>query len=90
MALATAGYALSPIDLIPDFVPILGYFDDLILLPIGIWLTLKLIPLDVMTRLRAEAAARPAPSASKLAAILFVGMWVAIGTYMSLLLLAFD
>lgn len=90
MALATAGYALSPIDLIPDFVPILGYFDDLILLPIGIWLTLKLIPLDVMTRLRAEAAARPAPPASKLAAILFVGMWVAIGTYMSLLLLAFD
>lgn len=91
MAFATAGYALSPIDLIPDFVPVLGYVDDLILLPVGIWLTVKLIPDDVMARLRVEAeAAGTAPQASKTAALLFVACWLAIGSYMSWLLLVYD
>lgn len=48
-------YALSPIDLIPDFVPILGYLDDVILLPLGIALALRLIPVDVMRESRARA-----------------------------------
>jgi uncharacterized membrane protein YkvA (DUF1232 family) len=46
------GYALSPIDLIPDFIPVLGYLDDLILLPLGIWLALKMIPPQVLADYR--------------------------------------
>ncbi len=49
------GYALSPIDLIPDFIPILGFLDDLILLPLGIWFTVKLIPNTVMARIHLQA-----------------------------------
>ncbi len=56
LALLIVGYALSPIDLIPDFIPLLGYLDDLILLPLGIWLALKIIPPDIMTDARAQAA----------------------------------
>ena len=44
LAVAVAGYALSPIDLIPDFIPVIGYLDDLIILPLGIWLVVSLIP----------------------------------------------
>lgn len=51
----TVAYALSPIDLIPDFIPVLGYLDDVILLPVLILLTLRLIPADVMARNRALA-----------------------------------
>src|ERR1700688_1679667 len=56
LALAVAGYALSPIDLIPDFIPVFGYLDDLILVPLGIWLVLSLIPDDVLAELRAQAS----------------------------------
>jgi uncharacterized membrane protein YkvA (DUF1232 family) len=52
----TVGYALSPIDLIPDFIPVLGYLDDLILLPAMVALTVRLIPQEVMAECRAEAA----------------------------------
>lgn len=52
------GYALSPIDLIPDFIPVLGYLDDLILVPAGIALALRLIPAEVMAEARAKAAGR--------------------------------
>ena len=48
-------YAFSPIDLIPDFIPVLGFLDDAILLPIGVWLTLRLIPAEVMRQARARA-----------------------------------
>lgn len=51
----TVGYALSPVDLIPDFIPVLGYLDDVILLPLLITLTLKLIPKDVMEECRENA-----------------------------------
>jgi uncharacterized membrane protein YkvA (DUF1232 family) len=55
LAVCVVAYALSPIDLIPDFIPVLGYVDDLILLPLGIALTLKLIPPDVLTECRETA-----------------------------------
>ncbi len=51
----TLAYALSPIDLIPDFIPVLGYLDDLIILPVMVYLTVKLIPKDVLNECRAQA-----------------------------------
>ncbi|MFD2245974.1 YkvA family protein [Pontibacter ruber] len=51
----TVAYAFSPIDLIPDFIPVLGYLDDLVLLPLGIWLSIKLIPKEVLQEYRAKA-----------------------------------
>jgi uncharacterized membrane protein YkvA (DUF1232 family) len=58
MAMGTAAYALSPIDLIPDFIPILGYLDDLIILPLCIVVAVRLIPANVMEELRVEADRR--------------------------------
>ena len=55
LAVLLVAYALSPIDLIPDFVPVLGYLDDLILLPLGIWLALRMIPEQVLRDCRARA-----------------------------------
>ena len=60
LALATVAYALSPIDLIPDFVPVLGLVDDLIIVPAGIWLTFRLVPADSRGR-RASAGRRQRP-----------------------------
>jgi len=55
LAAVIAAYALSPIDLIPDFIPIIGYLDDFILIPIAVILVVRLIPEDVMADLRAQA-----------------------------------
>ena len=55
VAFVTVAYALSPIDLIPDFIPVLGYLDDIILIPILIWITLKLVPDDVINQSRKQA-----------------------------------
>lgn len=59
LAALVVGYALSPLDLIPDPVPVLGYLDDLLLLPLGIWLTLRLLPDAVLTESRAQARDEP-------------------------------
>ena len=77
LAVAIAAYALSPIDLIPDFIPVIGYLDDLILLPLGIWLAVSLVPPDVMAecRIRASTALqRPTSRAGMIAIIL---LWIA-------------
>ena len=58
MIAAVVAYALSPIDLIPDFIPILGYLDDLVLLPIGIWLAIRMIPRGNFARLSASVLRR--------------------------------
>lgn len=81
-------YALSPIDLIPDFIPILGYLDDVILLPVLIWLTVRLLPPHVLaeSRLKAEQwmaneNARP----RSLAGALTIGaIWLAVGVSLAL------
>jgi len=54
-AVAVAAYALSPIDLIPDFIPVVGHLDDLLIVPLGILLAVKLIPADLLTELRQTA-----------------------------------
>ena len=55
-AILVIGYALSPIDLIPDFIPVLGYLDDLIILPLGIFIAIKLIPAEILVSAREKAA----------------------------------
>ena len=59
VVVCVVAYALSPIDLIPDFIPILGYVDDLLLLPLGIYLALRMIPPEILAECRAKAAAKP-------------------------------
>jgi uncharacterized membrane protein YkvA (DUF1232 family) len=75
LAVAVAGYALSPIDLIPDFIPVLGYVDDLIIVPLGIWATISLMPADVLAEYRALASAAERP-VSKGAAVAIVVAWI--------------
>jgi len=72
---AVAAYALSPIDLIPDFIPILGYLDDLIIVPLGIWLAVRMIPSELMSEFRAEAATRSKPR-TWAGPILILAIWV--------------
>ena len=71
-----AAYALSPIDLIPDFIPVLGYLDDLLIVPAGIWLAVRLVPPPLMAAFRERAAARSRPR-SRVAAAVIVVMWLA-------------
>jgi len=77
LALAVAAYALSPIDLIPDFIPVLGYLDDLIIVPLGVLFVIKLIPAELMAEFRAEAARREAAPRSTVAAVVIVLIWIA-------------
>ena len=76
IAAAVAAYALSPIDLIPDFVPVLGYVDDLIIVPAGILLTVRLIPAGLMDEFRAKAARRDARPRSRLGAAFVIVLWL--------------
>lgn len=74
LAGAVAAYALSPIDLIPDFIPILGYVDDLLIVPAGIWLAVRMIPSELMIHFRAEASMRVRPKSVAAAAVI-VAIW---------------
>ena len=77
IALAVAAYAFSPIDLIPDFIPVFGYLDDLILVPLGIWLVVALIPEQAMAGYRAKAdQLMERPHGGKIAAIVIVAIWL--------------
>jgi uncharacterized membrane protein YkvA (DUF1232 family) len=80
MAMVTAAYALSPIDLIPDFIPVLGYLDELILLPLFIHVTIRLIPPDIMVELRAQADQRLSESRPRnmTAAVVIILIWLSI------------
>ena len=73
-------YAASPIDLIPDFVPVLGQIDDLIIVPLGVALAVRLIPPQVMgdARQRAEVALTESPRLSRWGALLVVAIWVVV------------
>jgi uncharacterized membrane protein YkvA (DUF1232 family) len=76
VAAAVAAYALSPIDLIPDFIPVLGYLDDLIVVPLGIMLAVRLIPPELMAEFRAEAQRREALPRSRAAAAAIIALWM--------------
>ena len=77
VAAGVAAYALSPIDLIPDFIPILGYLDDLVILPLGIMLAVKLVPADLMSEFRAAAVTHGRdPVLGKAGAAIIVSLWI--------------
>ena len=71
-----AAYALSPIDLIPDFVPVLGYLDDMIIVPLGILLAIRLIPADLMAEHRLAAANAASRPASRAGALAIAAIWL--------------
>ncbi|AZN99313.1 DUF1232 domain-containing protein [Mesorhizobium sp. M9A.F.Ca.ET.002.03.1.2] len=75
LALCVAGYALSPIDLIPDFIPVLGYLDDAIIVPLGILAVMKMIPPEVMAEHRAAAALAAERPVSRTAAMVIACVW---------------
>lgn len=79
VAAIVAAYALSPVDLIPDFVPVLGYLDDLLIVPLGIGLAIKLIPDRIMTELRAEALEQRVPTA-KTGLVAIVLIWITVAS----------
>jgi uncharacterized membrane protein YkvA (DUF1232 family) len=79
VAACVVAYAFSPIDLIPDPVPVLGYLDDLVLLPLGVALVLRLIPNDVLTECRRQADERQARPVNWIAAGVIVAIWIGMG-----------
>jgi len=76
IALLVAAYAFSPIDLIPDFIPVIGYLDDLLLIPIGMELIIRLSPPDVIEDAKIKAAQASIEPVSYLAGAFVVGFWV--------------
>ena len=76
IAILVAAYALSPIDLIPDFIPVIGYLDDLILIPIGIALVIRLTPDEVLDSARAKAQSVVDKPVSYTAAAAIVAIWL--------------
>lgn len=75
LAAIVIGYALSPIDLIPDVIPVLGLLDDLLLLPLGLWLVLRLIPADVLAEQRQRVVAGARLPVNRLAGAMIVLLW---------------
>lgn len=73
---AVAAYALSPIDLIPDFIPVLGYVDDLLIVPLGILIAIRLIPEALMTDFRRQALERDGKPRSIAAASAIIVIWL--------------
>lgn len=78
VAACVVAYAFSPIDLVPDVVPLLGYLDDLVLLPLGIALVVRLIPAHVLAECRERAAMLQSRPVSKAGAALIIGIWAAL------------
>ena len=81
LAMIVAAYALSPIDLIPDFVPVLGYLDDLVLVPLGLMLVVKMIPPGLMAEFRVAAETLSTRPTSTIATTLIVLSWLAAAVF---------
>lgn len=75
-AAAVVAYAFSPIDLIPDFIPVLGYLDDLLIVPLGIVVAIKLVPPIVMAECREQATEMAARPTNRAMAIIIVAIWL--------------
>ena len=86
VAAIVAAYALSPIDLIPDFIPILGYLDDLVLIPLGIILAVRLILNELVAEFRREASQRLERPRSAAGAAIVIVLWIAIAAILAWLL----
>nr|WP_292918186.1 DUF1232 domain-containing protein [Nitrosomonas sp.] len=78
LAVFVAAYALSPIDLIPDFIPVIGYLDDLLLIPLGLALVVRLTPPEVLESARARAKQAASKPISYTAAAFFVALWLVV------------
>ena len=82
-AAIVAGYAFSPIDLIPDFIPVLGYLDDLVLIPLGVAVAIKLIPASVLAecRERSRAVMQAGQPVNRIAAAIIVAVWLLLAAW---------
>ena len=81
-AAMVVAYALSPVDLIPDFIPVIGYLDDILLVPLGLWIAMRLIPTDVIEDCRDRAADLSQRPTSRAAAVAVVLIWIAFAALM--------
>jgi uncharacterized membrane protein YkvA (DUF1232 family) len=86
LAAAVVAYALSPVDLIPDFIPVLGYLDDLIIVPLGIATVVRLVPAEVLADCRAQAEARATRPVSRMGVIIVVSVWLVAATWLILVI----
>ncbi len=75
--LLVAAYAASPIDLVPDFIPVLGLLDDAIIVPLGVWLFVRMVPASVFAECRAAAAIAARRPASRTGMLIVIAMWAA-------------
>ena len=87
LAGGVAAYALSPIDLIPDFIPVLGLLDDLLIVPAGIWLVVKLVPPELMAELRIEAEKIAERPGSTVGLMMVLAVWLVAVSIVGLILM---
>jgi uncharacterized membrane protein YkvA (DUF1232 family) len=86
VGICVVAYALSPIDLIPDFVPVLGLLDDLVLVPLGLLLVVRLIPADILAEHRTAAAAITERPVSRAGAAAVIAVWVLAAALLAMLI----
>jgi uncharacterized membrane protein YkvA (DUF1232 family) len=83
LGVAVVAYAASPIDLIPDFIPVLGYLDDLLIVPAGLWLVRRMIPPEVLAEHRARAEQSSTRLRSHVAAVAIIGVWIGVAALLA-------
>ncbi|MGI9147229.1 MAG: YkvA family protein [Chloroflexota bacterium] len=84
VAAGVVAYALSPFDLIPDFIPVLGYLDDLIVVPAGIALVMRMVPANVLADCRERANQRSERPVSRIGAVVMIAIWLLLSVWIVL------